>query len=187
MTAPVLALPDFSKTFVLETDASDKGICAVLQQDGHPIAYVSRALGPRNLMLSTYEKECLAILLAVDYWRSYLQSAEFIIRTDQKSLTNLDDQRLSTPWQHKALTKLMGLQYKLCYKKGVENMAADAISRIQPQDKLEVMAISVSQPNWMGELALSYGNYPETAKLLVSFNSSEPLGKIYTERWFDQI
>lgn len=113
-SAPVLALPDFTKQFVIETDASDKGIGAVLQQEGHPISYISRALGPKNQMLSTYKKECLAILLAVDYWRPYLLKGEFVIKTDQKSLTHLGDQRLSTPWQKKALTKLMGMQYELC-------------------------------------------------------------------------
>ena len=69
VTAPVLALPDFNKTFVIATDACDVGICAVLMQDDHPLAYVSKALGPRNRALSVYEKEFLAILLAVEHWR----------------------------------------------------------------------------------------------------------------------
>lgn len=56
-------------------------------------------------------------------------NAEFIIKIDQKSLVHLDDQRLTTPWQHKALTKLMGLTYKIVYKHGKENRVADALSR----------------------------------------------------------
>lgn len=80
-SAPVLGLPDFSKQFTVETNASDAGIAAVLSQEGHPIAYLSKALGPRSKGLSTYEKECMAILLAVDHWRSYLQHQEFLILT----------------------------------------------------------------------------------------------------------
>lgn len=63
--APVLGIPDFNKVFTIETDASSIGIGAVLQQQGHPLAYISKALGPKNLGLSIYEKECLAILFAV--------------------------------------------------------------------------------------------------------------------------
>jgi hypothetical protein len=63
----MLALPDFSKPFCLETDASKLGIGAVLMQDGHPIAYLSKAIGPKSQGLSTYEKEYLAILTAVDH------------------------------------------------------------------------------------------------------------------------
>jgi hypothetical protein len=82
---PVLALPDFTKRFVVETDTSGTGVDAVLMQDGHPIAYLSKALCPKNLGLSAYEKECLALLLAVHHWRPYLQHIEFMIRTDQKA------------------------------------------------------------------------------------------------------
>jgi hypothetical protein len=65
ISAPVLALPDFSLPFRVDTDACDIGIGAVLSQRGHPLAYVSRALGPQNQGLSVYEKEYLAIILAV--------------------------------------------------------------------------------------------------------------------------
>jgi hypothetical protein len=91
---------------------------------------VNKALGPKNQALSTYEKECLVILLVVEHWRSYLQHSEFTLKTDKKSLVHLDDQRLTTPWQHKALTKLMGLKYKICYKKVVDNRVVDTLSRV---------------------------------------------------------
>jgi hypothetical protein len=106
--ALVLAVPDFSQQFVIETDASDLGIGAVLMQNHHPVAYLSKALGPRNQALSVYEKECLAILLAVEKWRPYLQHQPFVIR-DHRSLQHLTKQRVSTKLQHKALLKLMDL------------------------------------------------------------------------------
>jgi hypothetical protein len=95
-TTPVLSLPDFEKQFVIETDACETGIGAVLSQGGHPIAFMSKALSVANQKLSTYEKECLAILMAVDKWRSYLSRHPFLIETDHKSLSHLQDQSLST-------------------------------------------------------------------------------------------
>jgi hypothetical protein len=86
-TTPILALPDFSCQFCIETDASNYGVGDVLLQDGHPLAFLSRALGPKNQGLSAYEKEYMAILLADNQWRSYLQLGEFLIFIDQKSLT----------------------------------------------------------------------------------------------------
>lgn len=94
--APVLKLPDFQKEFVIETDASGKGIGAVLMQDGHPLAYISKALGSKSQSLSTYEKECLAILLAIRKWRQYLQHNVFTIQTDHKSLIHLGEQQFLT-------------------------------------------------------------------------------------------
>lgn len=148
ISAPVLALPNFSSIFVVETDACDQGIGAVLMQQEHPIAFVSKALGPRNRGLSTYEKEYMAILLAVEQWRPYLQHCEFLIRTDHASLAHLQSQRLHTQWQHKVLSKLMGMQFRIVYKKGSENRVADALSR-RPHPDLEINAISQAQPLWI--------------------------------------
>jgi len=85
-TAPVLALPDFSMPFAIETDACLAGVGAVLLQKDHPLAFISKSLGPRTMGLSIYEKEYLAILVAIDQWRHYLQFGEFLIFTDQRSL-----------------------------------------------------------------------------------------------------
>ena len=110
-------MPNFSKTFCIEIDASNSGVGAVLNQDGHPLAFISKPLGLRTRGLSTYEKEYLAIIMAVQQWRPYLQHGEFLIYTDQKSLIQLTEQRLHTHWQQKVFSKLLGLQYRIIYKK----------------------------------------------------------------------
>lgn len=134
-------------------------------QKGHPLAFVSKALGPRNQTLSVYEKEFLAILLAVEQWCSYLQLREFVIQTDQRALVNLTEQRLHTAWQQKALTKLMGLDYKIVYKKGTDNHAADALSR-RPVSNSSIYAISTVQPAWLQEIVHSYSADPSCQTLL---------------------
>ena len=80
-TTPILALPDFHKTFTVETDACNTGIGSVLTQAGHPIAYYSKALGVNSQKVSIYEKEFLAIIMAINRWRSYLSRAPFVIKT----------------------------------------------------------------------------------------------------------
>ena len=72
ITAPVLALPNFEQPFIVETDACDRGMGAILQQQGHPITFMSKALSLRYQGLSTYEKEYLAIIVGVDQWCPYL-------------------------------------------------------------------------------------------------------------------
>lgn len=143
-SALVLALPDFSTSFTIETDASSLGIGAILSQNGHPIAYISKALGPKAQAMSTYEKECMALILAVTKWKPYLQHKEFNILTDHRSLIHLGDQKLLEGMQQKAFIKLLGLQYKITYKKGLENKATDALSRQPKQPQL--LAMSTSTP-----------------------------------------
>ena len=117
VTAPVLALPDFQESFVIETDASDIGIGAVLMQQDRPIAYLSKALGASHRAKSIYEKEFLALIMAVEKWRQCLLRQEFTIRTDHKSLAYLTEQNLHSELQRKAMTRLMGLQFKVVYRK----------------------------------------------------------------------
>lgn len=151
----MLVLPNFAKPFSIETDASDTGIGAMLMQQGHPLAFVSKALGPKTRGLSTYEKEYLAILMAVEQWRHYLQHAEFFIHTDQRSLIHLNEQRLHTNWQQKVFTKLLGLQYKIIYKQRSTNRVADALSR-KPVHDGHCAAVSCSKTMWLEEVVEGY-------------------------------
>lgn len=125
-STPVLALPDFTKAFIIETGASEVGIGAVFMQADQPVAFMSKALGPAHKKLSIYEKEFLALIMVVEKWRPYLQRQEFIIRTDQKSLSFLNEQNLHSEMQRKAMARLMGLQFKVVYKRGKENHVVDA-------------------------------------------------------------
>jgi hypothetical protein len=85
-TTPVLVLPDFIKTFVLECDSSWKGISIVLMQEGHPLAFTNKQLFEKNLGKSIYGKEMLAILHVVYLWCPYLLGQRFQIKTDHQSL-----------------------------------------------------------------------------------------------------
>lgn len=101
--APVLSLPDFTKPFILETDACDRGMGAVLMQEGRPLAYLSKAFGLKHISLSTYEKEFLAILMAVSRWRHYLKNTSFVIKTDHEALKFLLEQNITSQLQQNYL------------------------------------------------------------------------------------
>lgn len=163
---PVLALPDFAKQFIVETDASDLGIGAVLMQGDQPVAFMSKALGVAHNKLSIYEKEFLALIMSVENWRPYLQRQEFLIRTDHKSLSFLNEQNLHSDMQRKAMARLMGLQFKVVYRKGKENQAADALSRVGHMFALQ--AVSETQPVWLQEVINSYVTDSQAQELLAS-------------------
>lgn len=83
---PLLVLFDFSKTFVIECDASGCSICVVLMQEGRPTAFLSQALKGKVLHLSTYEKELIALVMEIKKWRPYLLGRPFKIKTDNQNL-----------------------------------------------------------------------------------------------------
>jgi hypothetical protein len=129
VTAPVLALPDFTSTLVVQTDASGFAMCVVLLQQGHPLAYFSKMLCPRLAKASTYIRELHAITAAVKRWRQYLLGHFFIIQTDHKSLKELLTQVIQTPEQQQYLSKLLAYHYEIQYRPGNTNTVADALSR----------------------------------------------------------
>jgi hypothetical protein len=80
-----------------------------LTQDGHPIGYFSKGPSANNQKLSTYEKEFLELMMAVDKWKCYLHKNPFVIKTGHQSLCHLQNQTLSTELQRKAMRKMAGL------------------------------------------------------------------------------
>ncbi|XP_010507453.1 PREDICTED: uncharacterized protein LOC104784079 [Camelina sativa] len=113
-SAPVLALPNFTKTFVVETDASRYGLGAVLMQDRRPIAFFSVGLTPREQLKPVYERELMREV-TMDY--------------------------------QKWLTKLLPYDFEIVYKTGIDNKAADGLSRMMHSpisvSALELFAVTV--------------------------------------------
>jgi hypothetical protein len=172
---PLLALPNFDIPFTLETDACDSGLGAVLMQQSRPLAFFSKALGPKNCAKSVYEKEAMAILEALRKWRHYFLGNKLIIKTGQYSLKYLASQRLLEGIQHKLMLKLLEFDFSIQYKKGSENLAADALSRKYQEseqqhsctsEQLICTTISVAVPTWMTEITKSYVGDQHSTKLL---------------------
>ncbi|GKA56430.1 ty3-gypsy retrotransposon protein [Tanacetum coccineum] len=129
LSTPILRLPDFSKTFVVECDASSDGVGAILSQDDHPVAYFSKGFSPSNRFKSAYDRELLALVLAVQKWNHYLLGHHFLIRTDHYTLKFLLEQRITSTEQQRLLLKLMPYDFSIIHRAGKENRGADALSR----------------------------------------------------------
>ena len=133
-STPVLRSPDFEKMFLLQTDASDRGVGAVLSQvdengDEHPVGFFSRKLLPREERYATVEKECLAIHLAVKAFRVYLLGRPFHVQTDHRSLEWMERFKENNGRLTRWSLALQPYDFKVEYKKGSENQNADALSR----------------------------------------------------------
>ncbi|GKA83145.1 putative mitochondrial protein [Tanacetum coccineum] len=179
MEALVLGLPDFDQEFVVETDASGTGIGAVLCQNGHPLAYLSKNLAIKHQALSTYEKEFMAVVAvvaALEKWKGYLLHRHFKIKTDHFSLKYLLNQKLTTPFQLKWLPKLLGYDYEIVFKKGVDNAAADALSRVNQGAELLQTVVSSVSSDVMNQIKVSWQNDDTMQQLIKSLKDNSYKG-----------
>ena len=133
-TAPVLHLPDYQRLFIVQVDACERGLGAILCQRDEagnecPVVFASKKLLDRERHLATVEKECLAMVWAVEHFRPYLYGRPFVVQTDHNSLVWInqvkDKNRKLLNWS------LILQQYDITvqHKSGSANSNADALSR----------------------------------------------------------
>ncbi|CAN6695189.1 unnamed protein product [Malus baccata var. baccata] len=163
-SAPIITPPDWSLPFELMCDASDYAIGAVLGQrknkQPHVIYYAYRTLNDAQLNYSTTEKELLAMVFALDKFRSYLLGTKVIIFTDHAALKYLLTKKEAKPRLIRWMLLLQEFDIEIRDKKGVENVVADHLSRMVHEDASpisetfpdeQLMSIQVSGP-WYADL-----------------------------------
>lgn len=151
---PVLRLPDYTKEFVLDTDASMVGIGAVLQQADeqnnlHPVAYASRTFNDRERNWPPRELEAFAVVWAVGHFRHHLLGNHFTIRSDHESLKWMLKAERGKIARWAAL--LSEYEATIVYKPGTSMQHVDCLSRAMITDELEEKLIERLEVNLVEE------------------------------------
>ena len=115
--SPILTTPDYTKTFIVECDDSRNGIGDVIMQEGRPLTFKSRPLKGNDLQKPNFDKEMMEILHALKKWRPYLIGRNFKVKTNHDSLKYFLEQILSSKGQQKWVTKILGYDFEIIYKK----------------------------------------------------------------------
>ncbi|XP_078237011.1 uncharacterized protein LOC144584564 [Pogona vitticeps] len=135
---PVLRAPDFDREFIIYTDASNSGVGAVLCQedengDQHPVSYLSRKLRKGERHLATVEKECLAIVYAIQKAKPYIWGRHFVLCTDHSPLQWLKTMKTHNSKLMRWALNLQDYDFEVKVVRGSVNCVADALSR-RPED-----------------------------------------------------
>ena len=167
-SAPVLHRPSFEHQFIIHTDASDTGLGAVLTQsiDGEErvLSFASRTLSAAERNYSVTERECLAVLWAVQKFRSYVEGYKFKVITDHSSLKWLCNLRNPSGRLARWALRLQGFDYEIEHRKGSLNLVPDALSRMyEDETECEIAAFDVpvdTQDEWYIQLLAKIREHP---------------------------
>ncbi len=151
--APILSYPNFQEKFSLYTDASISGLGAILTQhiDGveKTIAFASRSLKPHERKYATIERECLALVWGIKYFRPYLYGKSFDVITDHNPLKWLDNARDPHSRLSRWSLSLQSYSFVIKHRPGNKHGNVDALSRIpvsEPNEIVEIPISAIDQP-----------------------------------------
>lgn len=134
INSPILKLPNLKESFILQTNASDRGLGAVLLQcEGDqklPVAYASRKLEDSESVYATVEKECLAIVWAIQKFQKYLYEQEFVLETDHSPLVYLNKSKVTNARLMCWALSLQPYRFRIEAIKEKDNVGADYLSRL---------------------------------------------------------
>lgn len=147
-TTPVMSCPDYSKPFIVQCDASSKGIGAVLCQkvegNEQAIAYLSRKLSDREKRYSTSERELLSVVHAIEKFRPYLDGTKFTVITDHSALQWLHKMKDPHGRLARWAMKLQQFNFEIVHRPGKSNTVPDALSRAV-ESSIEVNSINIGE------------------------------------------
>lgn len=136
ISAPVMSCPNFDEKFQVQTDASDFGLGAVLTQNfsgqEQVISYISRSLTPNERKYSTTEKECLAVVWAIEKFRPYIEATHFEVITDHFSLQWLHNLKVPCGRLARWSVRLQQFSFDVIHRKGRDHVVPDCLSRSVP-------------------------------------------------------
>uniref|UniRef100_A0A2N9GGF1 RNA-directed DNA polymerase n=1 Tax=Fagus sylvatica TaxID=28930 RepID=A0A2N9GGF1_FAGSY len=165
--APIMRLPDFTKPFEVECDASGLGIGGVLSQERHPVAYFSEKLNDAKLKYSTYDKEFYAIVRSLWHWEHYLLPHEFVIYSDHDALRYLQSQKHLNFRHGQWVEFLQRYSFVVKHRAGIENKAADALSR-----RLSLLSIMSVEVTGFERLKEDYDSCPDFGEVYSNLRST---------------
>ena len=179
--APVLAMPDPKLPYIINTDASEFALGAVLMQNQESglkvIAYYSKKFNDTERRWATPEKECYAVLNTLDHWRHFLIGApKSTVMVDHQPLQYLTTKKTLTAKQIRWLDRFAEYDTSIQYITGKSNVVADALSR-RPDLVLHSMEVTAHTlkmgPEWIAEIKSAMGNDHESRKLMQLASKSD--------------